>query len=220
MVVGIMIGASIFVQPSEITGRVPSVPGILAVWVVSGLLTLVGALVCAELASVFVRSGGVYVYLRELYSPAAGFLWGWAMFWSIHSGIIAAVSVIFARYAAFFLPLTPFSTRVVAIGAVLALSAVNYFGVRLGSIFQTSFTIGKVLAILTIVILAFALGARLCPAISLPRLLPGPPCRPETTFLRLWPGCSPSVGGTWSPTTPKKPKIPKGPSRVPCCSER
>ncbi len=161
MVVGIMIGASIFVQPSEITGRVPSVSGVLAVWIVSGLLTLVGALVCAELASVFVRSGGVYVYLRELYSPAAGFLWGWAMFWSIHSGIIAAVSVIFARYAAFFLPLTPFSTKAVSIVAVLVLSAVNYVGVKQGSIFQTSFTIGKVLAILTIVVLGFSLGARL-----------------------------------------------------------
>ncbi len=65
MVVGTIIGASIFVQPSEITGRVPSIPGILLVWVVAGVLTLFGALVCAELASIFTRSGGVYVYLRE-----------------------------------------------------------------------------------------------------------------------------------------------------------
>ncbi len=161
MVAGIMIGASIFVQPSEITARVPSIPGIFAVWVASGLLTLVGAMVCAELASVFVQTGGVYVYLREIYSPAAGFLWGWAMFWSIHSGIIAAVSVIFARYAAYFFPLNGFSVKAAAMAAILVLSAVNYIGVKQGSTFQTVFTIGKILAILLIVVAGFILGARL-----------------------------------------------------------
>lgn len=161
MVTGIMIGASIFVQPSEITGRVPSVAGVFAVWLISGLLTFVGALVCAELASAFAQSGGVYLYLREAYSPAVGFLWGWAMFWSIHSGIIAAVSVIFARYAAYFLPMKDIAVRGVAIAAILALSAINYLGVRPGSVIQTLFTIGKVLAISIIVILGFSLGTRL-----------------------------------------------------------
>ncbi len=161
MVTGIMIGASIFVQPSEITGRVPSVAGVFAVWLISGLLTFVGALVCAELASAFAQSGGVYLYLREAYSPAVGFLWGWAMFWSIHSGIIAAVSVIFARDAAYFLPMKDIAVRGVAIAAILALSAINYLGVRPGSVIQTLFTIGKVLAISIIVILGFSLGTRL-----------------------------------------------------------
>src|SRR5690349_6564301 len=64
MVIGIIVGASIFVQPTLITGRVPSVRGIFLVWALSGVLTLFGALVCAELASVFPRSGGVYVFLR------------------------------------------------------------------------------------------------------------------------------------------------------------
>ena len=161
MVVGIMIGASIFVQPSEITGRVPSVSGIFAVWLISGLLTFVGALVCAEFASIFARSGGVFVYLREVYSPAVGFLWGWAMFWSIHSGIIAAVSVIFARYAAYFLPMGETSVKVLAIAAIAMISAINYLGVKPGSTFQTLFTIGKVIAILFIVLLGFGLGSRL-----------------------------------------------------------
>jgi len=89
MVVGTIIGASIFVQPSEITGQVPSIEGVLMVWLVAGILTLFGTLVCAELASIFTRTGGVYVYLKEAFSPAVGFLWGWAMFWSMHSGIIA-----------------------------------------------------------------------------------------------------------------------------------
>src|SRR5262245_65367332 len=82
MVVGIIIGANIFVQPSLVTGAVPSVTGIYAVWIVAGLLTLGGALITAELASAYPRTGGVYVFLREAFSPALGFLWGWAMFWS------------------------------------------------------------------------------------------------------------------------------------------
>ncbi len=115
MVAGTIIGASIFVQPAEITSRVPSVAGILLVWVGSGILTLFGALVCAELASAFPESGGVYVFLKRAFSPALGFLWGWAMFWSMHSGIIAAIAVVFARYVAYFVPLDDTGIRLVAI---------------------------------------------------------------------------------------------------------
>src|ERR1700681_4703415 len=105
MVVGIIIGASIFVQPSEINRHVPSVSGVLLVWVAAGLLTLSGALVCSELSAAFPRTRGVYVFLKETLSRFWGFLWGWAMFWSVHSGIIAATAAIFARYVGFFLPL-------------------------------------------------------------------------------------------------------------------
>ena len=97
MVVGTIIGASIFVQPSEITRQIPTVGGILLAWLAAGVLTLFGALVCAELTSAFPRTGGVYVFLKEAYSPAVGFLWGWAMFWSMHTGIIAAIAGVFAR---------------------------------------------------------------------------------------------------------------------------
>src|SRR5450759_5494303 len=110
MVVGIIIGAAIFVQPSEINRHVPTVPGVLAVWIAAGILTLFGALVCAQLSAAFPRTGGVYVFLKETLSPAFGFLWGWAMFWSAHSGIIAASSVIFARYVAYFVPLDDLGT--------------------------------------------------------------------------------------------------------------
>lgn len=158
--VGIIIGASVFVQASEITASVPSLAGVTAVWFVAGVLTMGGALVCAELASAFPQTGGVYVYLREIYSPALGFLWGWAMFWSMHSGIIAAVSVIFARYAGYVVPLSPTGTKAVAIGVILLLSAVNYLGVKQGSRLQTLFTAGKLLAVVAIVVLGFALGDR------------------------------------------------------------
>src|SRR5262247_1861873 len=84
MVVGTIVGSSIFVQPSEVSRAVP-------------------------------RFGGVYVFLREMFSPAAGFLWGWAMFWSMHSGIIAAIAMVFARYVATIAPLGDLGIRLVAV---------------------------------------------------------------------------------------------------------
>ncbi len=160
MVVGTIIGASIFVQPSEITGQVPTVAAVLLVWLVSGVLTLIGALVCAELASTFPQTGGVYVYLREAYHPSVGFLWGWAMFWSMHSGIIAAIAMVFARYTGYFVSLGDLGTKIVAVGAIVVLSAVNYLGVKHGTLVQTGFTIGKVAAIGLIIVAGAVLGAR------------------------------------------------------------
>jgi APA family basic amino acid/polyamine antiporter len=158
MVAGIIIGASIFVQPSEITRHVPAIGGMLLVWLLSGVLTFFGALVCAELASAFPRTGGVYVFLKETYSPAAGFLWGWAMFWCMHSGIVAAIAVVLARYVGFFVPLGDSGVRVVAIGAILILSIINVIGVQQGSAVQTFFTVAKVAAIviLLVMVVAFA----------------------------------------------------------------
>ncbi len=181
LVVGTIIGASIFVQPSEITARVPSVPGILAVWALAGLLTLAGALICAELASTFPESGGVYVYLREAFGRPLGFLWGWAMFWSMHSGIIAAIAVVCARYAGALVPLDDTESKLVAIGAIVLLSVVNYLGVRQGSRLQTVFTVVKVLAVVLIVALGFLLGS---PHASSP-LAPRPSSLPSALGPRL-----------------------------------
>src|SRR5437588_9711378 len=150
MVVGIIIGVSIFVQPTEVSRSVPNIPGIFAVWLIAGLLTLCGALVCAELSSAFPATGGVYVFLNETVSPAAGFLWGWAMFWSAHSGIIAASSVVFARYVDHFVPLGDTGIRAVAITAIVVLSGVNYVGVRQGSLFQTAVTVSKITIIVVL----------------------------------------------------------------------
>jgi APA family basic amino acid/polyamine antiporter len=161
LVIGTIIGASIFVQPSEMTNAVPSIPGLLAAWAAAGLLTMAGALICAELASAFPRTGGVYVFLTETLSPAVGFLWAWAMFWSMHSGIIAAIAVIFARYVAYFVPISTDGLRLTAIAAILALSAVNYAGVSHGSRLQAVFTFGKLAAITVMIVLGFALGSHL-----------------------------------------------------------
>jgi basic amino acid/polyamine antiporter, APA family len=158
MVAGTIIGASIFVQPSEIARHLDTPAQIMAVWIVCGLLTLAGAMVCAELASALPQTGGVYVFLRDTFSPLAGFLWGWAMFWSMHSGIIAAIAMVFARYASSFLPGGDVGIRVIAVGVILALSVLNYFGVRPGSRVQTILTGAKVVAIGLVVVTGFALG--------------------------------------------------------------
>ena len=162
--VGTIIGSSIFVQASEITLLVPDPIAVVLAWAVAGALTLVGALVCAELASAYPRTGGVYVYLKEIYSPLLGFVWGWATFWSMHTGILAAIATVFARYAGFFVPLDDTGLRAVAIGAILVLSAVNYVGVRFGGGVQTAFTVVKVLAVLAIIILGWALSGDVPPS--------------------------------------------------------
>lgn len=176
IVAGIILGTSIFVQPSEISRLVPNVAAMTGVWLLAGLLTLCGAMTCAELASAFPRTGGVYVFLKEGISPAAGFLWGWAMFWTMHSGIIAAIAVIVARYAGYFVALGEGGVKAVAIGVILVLSGVNYAGVRQGSALQTVLTAAKVLAILLIFVFAFAVAApphsatSTSPAAALPAL--------------------------------------------------
>jgi APA family basic amino acid/polyamine antiporter len=158
MVVGIILGASIFVQPAEVSRHVPSIPATLLVWLACGLLTLCGVLVCAELAAALPQTGGVYVFLRDTLSPSVGFLWGWAMFWSVHSGIIAAMAVIFARYVAYFFPMGDGGIRGVAIAGILVLSAINYAGVRQGSTVQTFLTFAKLAAVVLLLALFFFLG--------------------------------------------------------------
>jgi basic amino acid/polyamine antiporter, APA family len=152
IVVGIIIGASVFVQASEITALVPSLFGVTLAWITAGVLTMAGALVCAELSSAFPRTGGVYVFVKEIYSPVLGFLWGWAMFWSVHTGIAAAIATVFARYTAFFIPMGDTALRGIAVAAILVLSAINYVGVAFGSRVQTAITAVKVAAVVGIIV--------------------------------------------------------------------
>lgn len=158
IVVGIIIGASVFVQASEITSFVPDARGVVAVWVVAGLLTMAGALVCAELASAMPQTGGVYVYLREIYSPGLAFLWAWAMFWSMHTGIMAAIATVFARYTAYFVPMGDTGLRATAVIAIVGLSSVNYLGVRFGGNVQAVFTLVKVSGVLLMIGAGLALS--------------------------------------------------------------
>ena len=98
LVAGSMIGSGIFIVSADITRQVGSAGWLLAVWLVTGALTVSAALSYGELAAMMPRAGGQYVYLREAYSPLWGFLYGWTVFLVIQTGTIAAVAVAFARY--------------------------------------------------------------------------------------------------------------------------
>ena len=194
MVAGTIIGASIFVQPSEITGKVPTLGGATLVWIAAGILTFLGCRVCSTCAIRFPASGGVYTFLCRLFSPALGFLWGWAMFWTMHSGIIAAIAVIFARYFSYFVPLDSRESNLVAVAAILALTGINCLGVRPASNLQTFFTAGKIGAILLIIGVGFLLGSRAeSPAAEGMELGYGV----SGSCKLWWAAFLPSVAGTW-----------------------
>ena len=158
MVTGIIVGAFIFVQPAEVTRLVPNGRGVILVWLVSGLLTLCAALVCAELSRLYPATGGVYVFLRQIYSPPLAFLWGWGMFFVMHAGILAAIAVVLARYAGYFFGLGDAATRFLAMAAIGLVSFVQYLGVKPGSVVQVVLTAAKVCAIAVICAVIFTLG--------------------------------------------------------------
>src|SRR5580698_1017386 len=102
IVVGSMIGSGIFITSAE-SARLTGAPGwLLLAWAVAGLLTVTGALCCSELATMMPRAGGVYVFFREAYGPAMGFLYGWTLFLIVQTGTIAAVAIAFAKFLGFF----------------------------------------------------------------------------------------------------------------------
>src|SRR2546422_7416438 len=104
LVVGSMIGSGIFIVSGDIIREVHNPGVLLLVWIVSGIVTLLGALTYGELAAMFPRAGGQYVYLREGISPLFGFLYGWTLFTVIQTGTIAAVAVAFARFTGILFP--------------------------------------------------------------------------------------------------------------------
>src|SRR5829696_9244024 len=99
IVAGSMIGSGIFIVSADIARQVGSPGWLLVVWLITGFLTIVGALSYGELAAMMPKAGGQYVYLREAYSPLWGFLYGWTLFFVIQTATIAAVAVAFARYS-------------------------------------------------------------------------------------------------------------------------
>ena len=104
LVAGTMIGSGIFIVSADIARDVGSAGWLLAVWVLTGVMTIIGALSYAELAAMMPQAGGQYVYLREAYSPLWGFLYGWTCFLVIQTGSIAAVAVAFAKFLGVLVP--------------------------------------------------------------------------------------------------------------------
>src|SRR5580698_1144411 len=186
LVMGSMIGSGIFIVSAEISREVNSPALLIAAWLVTGFLTIVGALSYGELAAMMPRAGGQYVYLREALGPLWGFLYGWTLFLVIQTGTIAAVGVAFGKFLGVFFPAISSShwilhlckvppihvgpmvlgnmdvgintQNLMAILLVVFLSVVNIFGVKLGAAIQNVFTAAKVSALLGLVFFGLALG--------------------------------------------------------------
>ena len=151
VVVGGIIGAGIFINPYIVAQRLPSSGWVLAAWVAGGAIALAGALAYAELGSLFPKAGGQYVYLRDGYHPLVGFLYGWALLLLIECGAIAAVAITFAEYALRLVGRDGASALPLAIGAIVAVSAINYLGVKPGSRVLNVFVVLKVAALAVLI---------------------------------------------------------------------
>jgi APA family basic amino acid/polyamine antiporter len=149
--IGSCIGSGIFVTPSQIAGLVPSAGLILAVWALGGLVTLTGALTFGELGSLFPKAGGIYVFLKEAYGGWLGFLYGWAYLLIITSGSIAVLSLAFAYYLSFFIPMNETGKIVTSIIVIISLTTLNIFRAKFGEIFSNIFTGLKLVGILIII---------------------------------------------------------------------
>jgi basic amino acid/polyamine antiporter, APA family len=165
IVAGSMIGSGIFIVSADITRRLESPAGLLMVWLVSGLMTVAGALAYGELAAMMPYAGGQYVFLREAYGEPPAFCYGWTLLFVIQTGTIAAVAVACARFGGVLW--SGLGSRILfghgnfgisgerlgAIAVIGLLTAVNLRGLFLGKLVQNAFTSAKVLALLMIVVL-------------------------------------------------------------------
>jgi len=171
IVAGSMIGSGIFIVSADIARQAGSPAGLLAVWLVSGLMTIAGALSYGELAAMMPQAGGQYVFLREAYGGMWAFCFGWTLLLVIQTGTIAAVAVAFSRFAGVIWPALGShifmgvgsvglsGERIGAIAIIALLTAVNLGGLNVGRIVQNIFTSAKVLSLLFIV----ALGCLVAP---------------------------------------------------------
>ena len=187
IVVGSMIGSGIFLTSAESSRLVGSPGWLIMAWALAGVLTITGALCCAELAAMWPRAGGQYVFLREAYGPSIGFLFGWGLFLIIQSGTVAAVAVAFANFTGVLTDkisaenylispivlLRPFrlgavsfngyalclsSQQLLAVVMILFLTFVNTRGLKIGKVIQNTFTFTKTAALLGLILIGLFLG--------------------------------------------------------------
>src|SRR5712671_1766700 len=186
LVMGSMIGSGIFIVSADIARLVDSPALLIAAWLVTGFMTITGALAYGELAAMMPNAGGQYVYLRESLGSLWGFLYGWTLFLVIQTGTIAAVGVAFGKFLGYFFPSVSSTNWIVHLGkvppiplgpmvlgnmdvglntqnlagiiVVIVLTVVNVFGVKTGAMVQNIFTIAKTSALLGLVVLGFAIG--------------------------------------------------------------
>jgi APA family basic amino acid/polyamine antiporter len=172
IVAGIMVGSGIFIVSAEITRQVGSAGWLLVVWMITGVLTVAGALSYGELAAMMPQAGGMYVYLREAFSPLLGFLYGWTLLTVIQTGSIAAVAIAFARFSGAIFPsvsethylmapvrilpgyaLSLSTAQALALCIVLLTTLVNSYGVQWGKVIQNVFTVAKLLGMVALLVL-------------------------------------------------------------------
>lgn len=186
IVAGSMIGSGIFLVDADMARATDSPALLLAAWVITAVMTMIGALSYGELAAMMPKAGGQYVYLRESLGPLWGFLYGWTLFLVIQTGTIAAVCVAFGKFLGVFFPSVSTShwlwhiahvpainvgpmvlgnmeigvntANLAGIVIVILLAIVNVFGVRLGALIQNVFTSAKALSLAALVVLAFTFG--------------------------------------------------------------
>src|SRR5438105_1144694 len=177
VVIGSMIGSGIFIVSADMSRSVGAPGWLLVAWVLTGVLTIVGALSYGELAAMMPRAGGQYVYLREAFSPLWGFLYGWTLFLVIQTGTIAAVAVGFARYFGVLLPwiaedhyliapihlstgyaLSLSTTQLVGMAMIALLTWTNTRGLEWGRVIQNIFTTAKTGAVVGLIVVGLLLG--------------------------------------------------------------
>lgn len=157
--VGNIIGSGIFRSPHGVAHELPGFGLVIAAWIVGGILSICGSLVLAELAVAHPKTGGLYVFIREGFGDAWAFTFGWANLWVIKPTVIASITSVFALYFCQVLGLGHGAELAVGCAAILLLTFVNWLGVREGARTQSLFTTAKVIGIVALCALAFALPA-------------------------------------------------------------
>jgi APA family basic amino acid/polyamine antiporter len=175
IVAGSMIGSGIFIVSADITRNIGSAGWLVAVWLLTGFMTLTAALSYGELSAMFPKAGGQYVYLKESYNPLLGFLYGWSFFSVIQTGTIAAVGVAFSKFAGYFFPslemtdanillqmgfLKIYPAQVLSIATIILLTYINTKGVQSGKMIQSTFTITKLASLFGLIGFGFLLASK------------------------------------------------------------
>src|SRR5579884_2183281 len=177
IVIGAMIGSGIFIVPADMARNIGSPCWLLVAWLITAVLTVAAAISYGELAAMIPKAGGMYVYLREAYSPLVGFLYGWTLFSVIQTGTIAAVAVAFARFTGVLVPgiaedhylirplristhyAVSLSTAQVSALVIIALiTFTNARGLRYGKLVQNTFTVAKTAALLGLIAAGIFVG--------------------------------------------------------------
>ncbi len=175
IVAGSMIGSGIFIVSADITRNVGGAGWLIAVWLITGFMTITAAVSYGELSGMFPKAGGQYVYLKEAYNPFVAFLYGWSFFAVIQTATIAAVGVAFSKFAGYFIPALElkdenilaqigsfkiYTAQLVSIALIVFLTWVNTKGIRSGKIIQTTFTSVKLLSLFGLIVFGFLIGSK------------------------------------------------------------